>query len=462
MRVQGAAFHVVVPDNGQAVVTSQHSTQSYARTSYQLRARAGTITTKHGKTQTPTSLLPTSRGAIFYLTPDMFHSQNEGEGVAKSRYGLLHAAGAKVSIPQLMNHSGFSSKKRPRDSDDTDLGEKIGLSSSAENVVSDVTCIDARSKLGHYPFPLVVATARGCLLPDSNCDNVRKRSNEKAMSILTPSGSVYITPEEYIDLVESLGADLYAALAEEVPSSKKALEASVDLSLSWLKTIAKEHENRKWPEDRLLMGVVIGGDNERDRRRCAKGVNDTDGIQGIVVGGIGVHVETVTDVKNVIKWSLEGTKETYLRAAWGLRGPEEILDAINLGIDIFDGTYPLMMTQQDKALCIPIWNKASENDKENLEWQINLDLSLKKYSRDAEPIVKGCQCYTCTRHSRAYIHHLINCREMLSQTLLMIHNTHQVSLFFEDIRESIMDGRFENYHEWFLSLKTVDDKDFQT
>ena len=80
-----------------------------------------------------------------------------------------------------------------------------------------------------------------------------------------------------------------------------------------------------------------------------------------------------------------------------------------------------------------------------------IDLSDKCHERDARPFVEGCSCYACTNHSRAYVHHLLNCNEMLHQTLLMIHNVHSFQLFFQDIRSAIDADEFDDFRRQYLS-----------
>ena len=218
----------------------------------QLRPRLGIITTRHGAAHTPASVLPTSRGAIFYLTPDMFESQGgSSDGVKASRTTakkmktntamqckLLQATGVKLTVPQLVYEDGLSNNKRPRACSELDVVNGGTAPGAAAPLAahSDTTnkstgwrgtgCGDARSTLGHYPFPVVIATVRGCLPTIADLENVKRRSTEKAMSISTPSGSSYVTPESYLNSIETLGPDLYASLAEEIPSSKNSMAAS--------------------------------------------------------------------------------------------------------------------------------------------------------------------------------------------------------------------------------------------
>lgn len=82
-----------------------------------------------------------------------------------------------------------------------------------------------------------------------------------------------------------------------------------------------------------------------------------------------------------------------------------------------------------------------------------LNLRDARLRKDVSPILAGCKCFACRRHTRGYIHHLINTHEMLAVVLLNMHNHHQYGLFFAAVRESIANGTFDQYSERFLSMR---------
>lgn len=124
----------------------------------------------------------------------------------------------------------------------------------------------------------------------------------------------------------------------------------------------------------------------------------------------------------------------------------EILDCIDIGGDIFDSRYPAELTEDGFALV------ASFNSNPNSNGSLKLNLWDPCYKTDTNPIIIGCKCFSCSRHTRCYIHHLLNVNEMLGLSLLSYHNLYQFALFFEQVRHSINDGTFIQKKKEFLSL----------
>lgn len=125
--------------------------------------------------------------------------------------------------------------------------------------------------------------------------------------------------------------------------------------------------------------------------------------------------------------------------------------------------YPFMLTKGGYAMTFPL---NMENSPGNLDTQpsaselayigsdsAKMNLRSVAYRLDKSPLVVGCKCYTCQRHTRAYIHHLINTHEMLSQTLLEIHNTYHYLEFFKAIRDAIKADKFLAFRNWFTSTR---------
>ena len=276
------------------------------------------------------------------------------------------------------------------------------------------------------------------------------------MNVVTPNGYGFLSPAEYLNAIDRLGVDVYASMADEAATSTRQMKASVDLSIFWLSEVASHHR-RQWASSRrmMLLGVVVGGVSEHERRRSARAVDDTEEVTGIVVGGLGAGdgVEDTGSMTNtIIGWSLEGTKEEMMRAAWGVGAPEDVIDAVGLGVDVFDGEFVLHVTHQGVAMRMPLWDERRGDGGDDSTQSWLTDLRSDSLKKDVRPLVDRCSCSTCQNgFSRAYLHHLITCNEMLYQTLLHVHNVHQYSLLFQDIRDAIEGGYFDEYRDWFRS-----------
>ena len=455
-----------------------------------LRPRTGTLKTEYGVVRTPDAIMTTRRGSVPFLTPDMCCASSEqshhddddehehdktqrrrkqkeeeedgggggGEQETSSCSSpTLRGFGVHVSIPELCESAAHvRSRKKHMRGDQKHIDAKINVEPDA---IFQKAFAGARTSFGHRTTPAIVASARAAapvyLENHHNSGGEKRRSDATRLSVDAPAGSCFLSPETYVDAVERLGADVYVALADEAPTSKRAKAEAVTLSLGWLEAIAREHNARKWADTRLLMAMVVGGKGDADRQRCVRGVLDAgDAVAGVVVGGI--HAAENADERSaIIASSIQDLSPRLLRAVWDVDEPKDILDAVHLGIDIFSGDYPLRATERGHALTLPRWmsneNSATETATASSSSSMYIDLSDKCHERDARPFVEGCSCYACTNHSRAYVHHLLNCNEMLHQTLLMIHNVHAFQLFFEDIRRAINEDKFEDFRSSFCT-----------
>nr|XP_009586997.1 queuine tRNA-ribosyltransferase accessory subunit 2-like isoform X1 [Nicotiana tomentosiformis]XP_033508947.1 queuine tRNA-ribosyltransferase accessory subunit 2-like isoform X1 [Nicotiana tomentosiformis] len=142
----------------------------------------------------------------------------------------------------------------------------------------------------------------------------------------------------------------------------------------------------------------------------------------------------------------------------GLGLPEEVLQGVAAGIDLFDSTYIYHLTLGGFALTFPLERIETQitkyqpnSDSGSDGTKINLKATM--YRKDTSHIVDNCKCYTCQNHTKAYINHLFNVHEMLAHILLEIHNTHHYLGFFRSIREAIQEGKFEQFRQKFIGSR---------
>lgn len=153
----------------------------------------------------------------------------------------------------------------------------------------------------------------------------------------------------------------------------------------------------------------------------------------------------------------ENLPEEKPRQICGLGLPEEVLQGVAAGIDLFDSTYIYHLTLGGFALTFPSEKILRHGSVDQLTdygsdgTKINLKATI--YRKDTSPILKSCNCYTCQNHTKAYLNHLFNVHEMLAQILLEIHNTHHYLAFFRSIREAIKGGKFDHFQTTFVESR---------
>ena len=244
-------------------------------------------------------------------------------------------------------------------------------------------------------------------------------------------GSMHrFTPESSIAIQENLGADIIMAFDEcAEPYDLTYSEAAMQRTHRWAER-CKSAQTRK---DQALFGIVQGGVFPELRQASAEFITSLD-FPGNAIGGLSVG-ETkpeMHDMIEVVNAILPADKPRYLM---GVGTPQDIVECVRRGIDIFDCVLPTRLARHKAAM--------SDNGRMNM---MNA-----QYARDEKPISETCTCYTCQNYSRAYIRHLIQSGEMLSGTLLSIHNIHTLLNLVRNLRQAIFDGQFDSFASQYLA-----------
>ena len=231
------------------------------------------------------------------------------------------------------------------------------------------------------------------------------------------------TPEKSIQIQENLGADIIMAFDEcSDPNDAAYSETAMQRTHLW----AERSVNAKTRADQALFGIVQGGVNADLRAESAKFIASLD-MPGIAIGGlsVGETKEEMHDMLDVVVPLLPENKPRYLM---GVGTPEDLINGIAQGVDIFDCVLPTRLARHHSAFA--------------LEGRLNMMNAA--FARDARPLDETCDCYTCQTFTRAYIRHLIVAKELLAGTLLSIHNLRALIRLVAEIRTAILAGTFES------------------
>jgi len=232
------------------------------------------------------------------------------------------------------------------------------------------------------------------------------------------------TPEKSIAIQENLGADIIMAFDECSDPNDKAYSAiAMERTHRWAERSLKAQTRR----DQALFGIVQGGVQADLRAASAKFIAALD-TPGIAIGGlsVGETKQEMYDTLDVVTPLLPEHKPRYLM---GVGTPEDLINGVARGIDIFDCVLPTRLARHHSAF-------APEG---------RLNLMNATFARDERPIDEACDCYACRTFTRAYIRHLIVAKELLAGTLLSIHNLRALIRLMEQIRVYIADGTFESH-----------------
>jgi len=241
----------------------------------------------------------------------------------------------------------------------------------------------------------------------------------------------FISPEDSIRIQESLGADIIMAFDECPPAgvNYKKVEEAVKRTNLWLKRCIRAKKRK----DQALIPICQGGTFRNLREESAKLINSLD-LPANAIGGVSVG-ESKEKIYEVTKWCTQYLDKNKPRYLMGIGYPEDIIEVIRLGIDMFDCVLPTRLARHAN-----VW-KFKNFKSNNFYEQINLKDA--KYKTDLEPIDKNCNCYTCkTGFSKAYLRHLISENEPLGIHLLTIHNLSFVFSLVSKIKDLIKNNTF--------------------
>lgn len=237
------------------------------------------------------------------------------------------------------------------------------------------------------------------------------------------------TPEKSIAIQENLGADIIMAFDECAPPyDRKYNEQALTRTHAWAE---RSFQAKKRP-DQALFGIVQGGIFPDLRQESAEFISSL-GFPGHAIGGlsVGETKEEMNHILEIVDHALPEDKPRYLM---GVGTPEDLIQGVLRGIDIFDCVLPTRLARHNAAMTLTG----------------RLNLINASFTRDDRPIDENCTCYTCQKFTRAYLRHLIMAKEMLSATLISIHNLHTLLHLAGEIRLAISEGRFDKYAINFL------------
>ncbi|KAF9310768.1 Queuine tRNA-ribosyltransferase subunit qtrtd1 [Podila horticola] len=418
--------------------------------------------------ETPGCFMYSVRGSVPHLTPDTLRLQGFG--------------GVNVSIEQLL-----------QDHQPTGLDKWPFTLSKFLNLQDLILLCDIRDSSSFTKVPF---------------------NSDRFVSMISHKGVRQLTLEDYLKVVRAYHPDIVGAFTDSISDTKepgqKRARKSVERSLKWLDQVLLERQGcdglaqdreaeekkklkSKNKENQMpvvsetgasvsspvkrstlpwtdvgLFAHVQGAQFEQERVRSAQETAKRAGVDGYIVDTNALPGSR-DDILKMLKVSMDHLPADKPRLVYGMQAPEDVLRSIALGADLFDTSYPFLLTEDGKASLFSFGSviapttssttasidsataslqATSISSTPNNRW---INLWDDEHADKFVPIMEGCECYACKggRHTRAYINHLLKAHEMLATVLLMSHNMHQYSMFFANIRQSITSGTFDQLSQQF-------------
>ncbi len=278
----------------------------------------------------------------------------------------------------------------------------------------------------------------GAILTDSggyqvfSLASLRQVSDEGVIFRSHIDGSQHlITPELVIQFQEALGADIIMAL-DECPAcddSFEKVQRAMERTHQWAERCQKAQKR----SDQALYAIVQGGVFPQLRRRSAEYLTSL-GFSGYAIGGLSLG-ETKRVTLTMTEETVTFLPEDKPRYLMGVGSPEDLLEGIARGIDIFDSALPTRIARNGAFFT----------------WQGRHNIQNAAYSQMEQPIDPDCDCYTCRTFSAAYLHHLFSCQELLGYKLATIHNLSFIASLMHKARDAILNGTFNAFKDNFLA-----------
>ncbi|MBQ8459239.1 tRNA guanosine(34) transglycosylase Tgt [bacterium] len=349
----------------------------------QTGARAGVLTTPHGKIETPIFMPVGTNSVVKSLTCDQ-----------------VEATGAQIILANSYHLYLRAGTKRIRD-----FGGIHGWMNWNKPVLTDSG--------GFQVFSLA---------------HLRKIT-EDGVEFRDPKDGTkhFISPEISMEIQQDIGADIMMAFDEcaPYPCDYETAIAAMERTHRWLERCFKAKTNPK----QALFPIVQGAFFDDLRKESARVISTFDAV-GYAIGGV-----SVGEPKDVQKYFTALTapllpkfKPRYLM---GVGTPEDLLDGIQSGVDMFDCVLPTRNARHGSFFT----------------WKGKRNIKNECFKDDKLPLVEGCDCYACRNHSRAYIRHLWKCQEATASTLLSIHNIRFLLNFVKQCRQAILEDRFGDFYK---------------
>ena len=244
---------------------------------------------------------------------------------------------------------------------------------------------------------------------------------------------VELTPEISMDVQRKLGSDIVMIFDEctPYPATEEQARTSMELSLRWAKRSKDAHAGNP----SALFGIVQGGMYEHLRDESLEGLVDID-FDGYAIGGlsVGEPKEEMLNVLDHLSHKMPSDKPRYLM---GVGKPEDLVEAVRRGIDMFD--------------CVMPTRNARNAHLFTSKGVIKIRNAFHK--EDTAPLDDQCDCYTCKNFSRSYLHHLDRCKEMLGAQLNTIHNLRYYQNLMRGLRQAIEQGKLSAFVDSFYAQR---------
>jgi len=381
-------------------------------------ARAGILSTPHGNIETPIFIPVGTTGTVKSVSPRDLKEM--GTQIILANTYHLHLRPGEDLIKKFGGLSKWMSWGGPTMTDSGGF-QVFSLGIGLEHGVGKLLREDSSKTSGQDEIvkPRLNKITKEGVMFQSHLDGSKQ----------------FLSPEVSIEIQEKIGADLIVAFDDlESPKySHEETEKSLLLTEDWLLRSIKAHKRK----DQLLYGVTHGGEFEDLRVKSAKFIDKH--FEAIALGGAHKNKQKMHEI---VEWTITNISEEKPRHMLGIGEVDDLFELIERGIDTFDCVIPTRIGRTGFFFISPPQGCVKN--------RFRTDIDKPQFAKDQKPLDPNCNCYTCQNFTRGYTHHLFRNRELLSYTLLSLHNVHFLVNLTKQIRESILKDKFSSLKKKWL------------
>ncbi|RDU74449.1 tRNA guanosine(34) transglycosylase Tgt [Helicobacter anseris] len=303
-------------------------------------------------------------------------------------------------------------------------------------------CIKSLGGLHHFTkYPNSFLTDSGGFQAFSLSNNTKKDSQGIWFKSHIDGSKHFFTPKKVLDIQYELNSDIMMVLDDLVglPASKERILQSVKTTTKWAEESLyyhKEQQSQGLGLNNNLFAIIQGGNNKELREQSAKELCALEGFDGYAIGGLAVG-ESAEEMYACIEYVNAFTPQHKPRYLMGVGTPENIIEAIDRGVDMFD--------------CVMPSRNARNGSLFTSFGKINIKSS--RYHLDTLPIDEACKCYTCRNFSRAYLHHLFRANEITYFRLATLHNLYYYLELTKSARMAILNNQWNDFKKDFYTKR---------
>ncbi len=341
---------------------------------------------------------------------------------SKARSGILKTPHYEVATPNFMPVATQGSVKATSPAELTELDVQIIVANTYHLMLRPGSQL-IKEKGGLHKFMnwnRAILTDSGGFQAYSLSRLIKIKDEGIEFSSHLDGSKHFLSPELAINIQDELGSDISMVLDFFTPYPSQFLDArlAVERTVNWAR---RSIENKK---NHNVFGIIQGATYKDLRRECTNRILDMK-FTGYGIGGLMIGEPSIL-TNEMVKICTQAIPDGEIRYLMGCGYPEDILESVEQGVDLFDCVLPTRNGRTGMAFT----------------FQGKLIVKAGKYAEDEAPIDKDCQCYTCRNFSRAYIRHLFNAGEILAGRLVSYHNIFFYMQLMAGIRKSISQGNF--------------------